>query len=475
MATPPDQFMPDRQKTTAANSAEYGGPLADLQWISEAGALEAEGQRAGILAALTGRIESDFKDTKPRLGPLSPGCRICGQGRWSCLFINGKCNCRCFYCPTTQNEIGVPTTNQVPFNKAEDYADYVRLFDFSGVSISGGEPLLTFDRTLRYIRSVRRKMGDRLHIWLYTNTTLLTQEYVLKLQDAGLNEIRMDISAADYGLKKAALAVGAIPCVTVEIPAVPEDQDRLAALLPVIQDMGINHLNLHQLRLTPHNRVNFKNRPYTYLHGDKVTVLESELTALALIREACSQGLSLPINYCSFVYKHRYQRAAARRRNARLVSKDHESITENGYIRTLALQGPREIIAANIQRLDDPGVEHRHWLLGPDKDRLFFHPRLWPLIDMQGCELLVSYAEAGLCPHISYHHYFKEIRINPDKRLYVEKRPVIRQTRLDTDQQNWFGAHCLNDQPRILSQSIPAALQVIAGCEFIEPGLQVYG
>jgi len=44
------------------------------------------------------------------------------------------------------------------------------------VSISGGEPLLTFDRTLRYIAAVRRCSGSAVHIWMYTNGTLATAE-----------------------------------------------------------------------------------------------------------------------------------------------------------------------------------------------------------------------------------------------------------------------------------------------------------
>lgn len=474
METPPNRFIPERQNLTADIAAEYGDPLADLNWVTQSRAREAENQRAGLLAAMKGRIESAFKQSKPHYGPLSPGCRICGQGRWSCLFINGKCNCRCFYCPTTQNEVGVPTTNKVSFSKAADYADYVRRFDFSGVSISGGEPLLTFDRSLAFIRSVRRKMGADLHIWLYTNATLLTPEHLVKLKDAGLDEIRMDISAADYGLKKAAMAVGTIPCVTVEIPAIPEDRERLVRLLPVMQEIGISHLNLHQLRLTPHNRANFKNRPYTYLHGEKVTVLESELTALALINEACTQGLELSINYCSFVYKHRYQRAAARRRNAALVLRDHESITENGYIRTLALQGPRACLASAMQRLEVSGAERRLWMPDPKRDGLYFHPRVWPLMDTTGCDLVVGYAEAGLCPHISYHHYFKELRLNPNKRLYVEKRPLLPGLRLDKDQTAWYSAHFLNAAPAAPDRTIPPGLQTPVQYEIIAPGLQGY-
>jgi hypothetical protein len=270
------------------------------------------------------------------------------------------------------------------------------------------------------------------------------------------------------------MAVGRIPCVTVEIPAIPEDRERMAALLPQMKDLGINHLNLHQLRMTPHNRARFKGRAYTYLHGEKVTVLESELTALALIHRACDQGLELPINYCAFVYKHRYQRAAARRRNASWVLKDHEAVTENGYIRALALQGPGEKLALNAQRLEASGTQLRLWQLTGKKDRLYFHPALWPLIDAGGCDLLVGYFEAGLCPHISYRHYFKEIRINPDKRLYVEKRPVMREARLDAGQLEWFGNLLRCGQASSRDEAVPAGLQIIAGFEFIAPGLQDY-
>ena len=456
-------------------TVEYGDPLDDLNWISEVRAREAERERSRILTTLAPHLEIDFEQTKPHLGPLSPGCRICGEGGWSCLFINGKCNCRCFYCPAAQEEIGVPTTNRVPFDRAADYADYVRHFAFSGVSISGGEPLLTFDRTLKHIAAVRRKMGDDLHIWLYTNATLLTEDYLLRLKDAGLNEIRMDISAADYSLKKAALAVGVVPCITVEIPAIPEDHERLAALLPEMHDLGINHLNLHQLRLTPHNRANFKNRPYTYLHGEKVTVLESELAALSLIQEARDRGVDLPVNYCSFVYKHRYQRAAARRRNARLVLKSYEAVTENGYIRTLALSGEPEAIARQARGLEAEGHDRQSWHLSGAGNRLYFDPRLWPRIDDTLGELLVGYSEAGLRPHISYRHYFKEIRVNADKKLYVEKYPVLKETRLSAVQRSWLGARLSGASAASSTMAPPPAeLQEIGTFELIEPGLQEY-
>jgi len=68
--------------------------------------------------------------------------------------------------------------------------------------------------------------------------------------------------------------------VTVEIPAVPEEVERLKGLLPRLCELGVTRLNLHQLRLTAHNAEQMLPHGYTYLHGDQPTVLESELAGL---------------------------------------------------------------------------------------------------------------------------------------------------------------------------------------------------
>ena len=245
----------------------------------------------------------------------------------------------------------------MPFTRPADYAAYVGHFGFSGISVSGGEPLLTPALTLRFLQAVDQSKKRPLHLWMYTNGTLLTTDLVKKLKDAGLDEIRFDLSAVGYDLKKIRLAVGQIPFVTVEIPAIPEDFQRLTELLPRMKAIGVDHLNLHQLRLNPFNRDQLDKRKYTYLHGEKVTVLESELTALALMQHVVEQNIGLPVNYCASVFQHRFQRAAARRKSARLMLKSHESITESGYIRSLAVVGDPERLSRQADQLTNIGAK----------------------------------------------------------------------------------------------------------------------
>ncbi len=274
-----------------------------------------------------------FKETKPFHNRLSKGCLLCGQGRWSCLFITAKCNARCFYCPVKQTEDAVPSTQSLNFESPADYADYVKYFGFKGVSFSGGEPLLFFDRTLSYLKAVRKIAGTEVYTWIYTNGTLGSPQLFRKLASAGLDEVRFDIGATGFRLDKIAAARGTVPNITIEIPAIPEETEKLKALMPEMIIAGVTNLNLHQLRLTSHNASHLLRRNYTYFPSERPVVVESELAALELLTRAKNLDLDIGVNYCSFDYKHRFQKAGFRKQLAGKVVQDPGLITENGYIR----------------------------------------------------------------------------------------------------------------------------------------------
>jgi uncharacterized protein len=364
-----------QEQLIESNRREYGRLYDLLNFASPERLASAGAERAELLRYLEKHARFGYADTKVDCNGLSPGCQRCGEGGWSCLFVNGRCNGRCFYCPTAQDDDGPPVTNGLAFSDPEDYAAYVAALGFRGVSISGGEPLLTPELTLSYLSAVRRRCGDSVHLWLYTNGTRLTADLCSRLRDAGLNEIRFDLGAVRYHLKKLRLAVGCIPTVTVEIPAVPEDEELLRLKMVEMAEAGVNHLNLHQMRLTPYNFGPLTERGYSFLHGEKVTVLESELTALRSVRYALEQGIALPVNYCSFPYKRRFQHAAARRRAAQSVCGPTETVTEPGFLRTLTPSG-------------------------------------------------VSYCDAALLQNPSYRYPFEKIVLETGRALYLERRPM---------------------------------------------------
>jgi len=405
------------------NKKEYGENYHRLNWITVNESQRAGQERDGILSALGTAVSLKYKQTKLDCTRLSPGCETCGAGTWSCLFINGKCNCSCFYCPTQQDDIGVPTTNTLPFPRTADYLDYIERFGFKGVSISGGEPLLTLSLTLEYIEKIKKRFGEKIYLWMYTNGTLITEDIIHKLGQAGLDEIRFDIGATNYHLEKARLAVGHFKHVTVEVPAIPDHIDTMKAAIHEMHEIGVHYLNLHQLRLTPYNFSNIAQRNYTYLHGEKVTVLESELTALSLISYVHENNIDLPINYCSFVYKNRFQRAAARRRSAAVIRKPYEDITEPGYIRQLCLKGNAPDIKEQSERFTRYGFDETLWSRRDDH-ALCFNECLWKYIDFTRLHVSVTYYEAVMLGSHTYRNQFIQIDLNRNRKIVVEKKRV---------------------------------------------------
>ena len=424
----------DREELIAANIREYGYNYDSLSFISAEVAEACSAEREELNRWLSGRAEIGCKGSKVDCRNLSPGCRACVEGSWSCLFINGRCNCDCFYCPAPQDQAGVPQTNGIPFTSAADYAEYLAALDFTGASLSGGEPLLTTERTLEYLTAIRRRCGVGIHIWLYTNGTLLNPDVCQRLRDAGLDEIRFDIGAIRYNLKKVRSAVGIIPTVTVEIPAVPEELALMKDKLGEMADAGVKHLNLHQLRLTPHNFRHLSGRGYTFIHGEKVTVLESELTALRLVRHALENRIPLPVNYCSFPYKRRFQHAANRRRGAALAARGHEEITESGYIRILAFIGSESLLAGLARMLEKSECNRGLWEIDPGAGKLLFSSRLLPFLREKGGKYSVCYHEAALTSVMSPSRTHEEIILPSGRRIAVVRKTVCAPIEIGPDE-----------------------------------------
>lgn len=320
---------------------------SDANWLTPYNSGEFQVQRNHLLK----KIEKStlFKGTKPYYNTISKGCSICGEGKWSCLFITNKCNANCFYCPAPQILDEIPSTQGINFDDPTDYASYVRHFEFNGVSFSGGEPLLYFDRTLNYLRQIRSICNNNVYTWLYTNGLLIDKIDLYKLASQGLNEIRFDIGATGYNLDKIKYAKGIIPNITIEIPAVPEEKSRLIKLLPEMVKMGVKNLNLHQLRLTHHNAKNIIKKGYTIISAERPIVLESELTALEIIDQAKENDIEIGINYCSFFFKHRFQKAGFRKQIANKLTSPNAMITENGYLREFT---DNSIVYKNLRLYD---------------------------------------------------------------------------------------------------------------------------
>jgi pyruvate formate-lyase activating enzyme-like uncharacterized protein len=288
--------------------------------------------------------------SKPAIGSLSPGCRTCIEGTWSCIFITGACTRHCFYCPCPQRNRDRHKQPVVPenlsFASVHDYIGYLKKFDFESIAFSGGEPLLVIDTILEYMKEIRRCFGVKHYIWAYTNGDLVTGHKLSLLKEAGLNELRFDIAANNYDLKAVEKAIEYIDTVSVEIPAIPEDIEHVKSILKDMEKIGVKHLNLHQLMKTEHNFENLNQRGYTPVnekrYPDQTPIMESELAALEILKHAVEIKTDLGVNYCSRCYKSRFQGMAHRKRAALFCKDKKPDLTETGYLRKVAIDGSTE-------------------------------------------------------------------------------------------------------------------------------------
>ncbi len=411
---------------------KYGDEYRNFKWIGD-GAAEAEAERKAILASISGSLSYGYNGTKPYYLDISPGCRHCGEGTWSCLFINGTCNGTCFFCPSEQNEQGEPVTNAMEFKTTSDYLDYIENFNIKGVSISGGEPLITIDKSIKFLSAVQERYKDKIHKWLYTNAILLTEEKLKKLKNAGLNEIRLNLYAQGYNIEKAVMAAEFIDTVTVEIPAIPEDYDQLCRMIKELHDNGIKYLNLHQLRCTSYNFKKFIERGYTFLHGQDATVLESELTALKAIKNAADSEIKLPINYCSFVYRNNFQRIRARQRSAPPMIKPYEELTGAGIIRSLSIKVSPDDAAAVIDSIKKNRLDESTVYYDPKSQKLFFTGHAIKYM-APGADVTIAYYDSMLCDAPSYRNMFKSIYLDSGKKITAERWRAVQDIELDYDE-----------------------------------------
>jgi len=377
------------------------GPLVGMDYrglgFTQEDARAADHERDALLQSMSTALDFSAGGSKLHIGPLSSGCQICENGDWACNFINRLCTRDCDFCKrehTAFTNEPEPETAGVFFSDPVQHVEYLKRFNIKGVGFSGGEPLLVPDRLRSHIHAIRQEFGSEIYIWMYTNGDLVNTSLLRLLRDAGLDEIRFNIAARGYDLAPVILANETIPTVTVEIPALPEAYETVRDLLFELKSIGVDYLNLHQLTLEEENYRNvLKYGIHLVASPRGIAVFESEMCALKLMRDACDAGIDMPINYCSRVYKDRYQSRGLRKQTASAVVRDTEEITEAGYIRSLELIDSPDKINDFVNRVGGAGKNPAKWCEGADGSTMEIHSTLLPFVDWSSAKVTVSYLD----------------------------------------------------------------------------------
>lgn len=305
------------------------------------------------LAELRGRWQSfvaEVQDALPgahlaeggeifHLGPLSPGCQACIDGRWDCLFVTSRCNLACPFCC---NPLHIPpdASGSAYGQTPDEIALAYNALDLGGISFSGGEPLLEPERLFEWLAFFKSRF-PRVYTWIYTNGLLAAPTLVEQLAALGLDEIRFNTAASGYHhpqvLEHMRAAARLIPALTVEIPSLPDQADLLFSSLQAWCEAGVRFLNLHELMHEPGtlSEVLPGERYLAQLpdgHATQISAGSRPLT-LEVMKIVQRLGLPLAVNDCSLQRKLRQLRGR-RRTLARLALGPHEQLVEDTFYTT---------------------------------------------------------------------------------------------------------------------------------------------
>lgn len=271
-----------------------------------------------------------------RNGPLCKGCKQCVKGAKLVMFVTGLCSQKCFYCPLSERKYrkDVICANEWEI-KDEDNVDEIleeaKMCDSLGAGITGGDPLMKLDRTIRYIKALKKKFGKKFHIHLYAPLPLVTDRKLEQLYKAGLDEIRFhpDFTTAGYKTfwnkikhaKRFKWKVG------IEIPIIPGYKEKLIELIEYFKD-HVDFFNFNEFEVTGVHAKEIHDMGFHSKDGISYAAKGSE----ELAKELMKRYPKLKIHYCSAKLKDKVQLANRIKRRAKNAKTKYDKVTPEGML-----------------------------------------------------------------------------------------------------------------------------------------------
>jgi pyruvate formate-lyase activating enzyme-like uncharacterized protein len=292
------------------------------------------------------------------LGDLSPGCQACKDGAWDCIFTTMQCNLDCGFCYSPHAIPGDYAGSAFGSTPDEIAANHART-RITGISFSGGEPFVDPQGLFGWVAALKDRRPEA-YTWVYTNGLLAGEVHLRRLAELGIDEIRFNTAATGYDhpavLDHIAAAARLIPHVTVEIPAIPEDGDKLLSCLGAWCTAGVRFLNLHELMYEPGTNAATMagaRMPVVTDDGHRSAINpDSRALTLEVMVRVRQDDLDLSVNDCSLQSKLRQLRGR-RRSLAPLVKADHERLVEDRVYEGYCAYRREEVRFFHPDRLDE--------------------------------------------------------------------------------------------------------------------------
>ena len=284
-------------------------------------------------------------------GSLPTGCALCEAGTKLVLFVTGVCHYKCFYCPISDekrmsraawaNERKLDTSDEA--RAFEQLAQEVRSIGAKGTGITGGDPLYDPERTLAFLRFLKREFGPRHHVHLYTQIPF-DPKWLAALQEAGLDELRFhppDETWADpdahpqyarLWLKAKEMEDAGLWDVGFEVPCIPGSHEQMWGLVRWLDRHGFRFLNVNEMEFSETNYEQLLARGYRIKDTETSRAMDSEEVAREVMRRASEAGVRTSLHFCSSPFKDRVQLRQRLARQAQRVARPYDVPTEDGTL-----------------------------------------------------------------------------------------------------------------------------------------------
>jgi pyruvate formate-lyase activating enzyme-like uncharacterized protein len=228
-------------------------------------------KRQQELAAYSDKAQFHCGGNCFHIGEVSAGCRMCFSAyenffNWQLQLgedvgLPNVCQFDCAPCfpynvKQVSNQYTVPSDWEIKWEwkeKIKNWYNGKRRLDFLLYTFTGSEsePLFYLPCIEQfmdfYINEIEAIDNRRGYSKVYTNGVLLNDENIRRLKDARIDELRVNVSASGFSkdvYKNMKNAVKHIPVMTVEVPLWPYYRKGLFEMLPIINDIGVKHLDL---------------------------------------------------------------------------------------------------------------------------------------------------------------------------------------------------------------------------------------
>lgn len=278
-------------------------------------------------------------------GTPAQGCISCIRGAKMVLFITGLCDRNCWYCPLSSERNGVDRAyaNEHPVTTPGEAISVARIMNAEGTGVTGGEPLLRFDRVVSYCRALKQEFGDEHHIHLYTGRA--PDKGTIRAMAGIVDEIRFHPPENTWSLAAESRYAAAVLTAReeglsagFEVPSLP-GIGALASSLPFLDFLNINELEWGETNAGSMRAMGYE--PADGVHN-----------AVRGAREWAGDLVGIKkVRWCSSRFKDSVQLRRRLIRVARNTARPFEEITTDGTV----LYGVLEPAGSNIRGLPARG------------------------------------------------------------------------------------------------------------------------